>query len=110
MSVFPSTHRVGGTRITGVKVDNYTLFGNYFVAHTPRYVYHNGQVFTVFGAPPYGAMHKFDQNVEPAGELLSQWGRELWDYRVAMFIKEIDYAREVSVPEMSSFGTPGVIQ
>ena len=110
MSLFSIYNRVGGTRITNVTINNYALFGSYFVAHTPRYVYHAGQVFTLFGAPPYGVMHKFDQNVEPSGEALSQWGREAWDYRVAMFIKEIDYAREVKVPEMSSFGTPGVSQ
>lgn len=110
MSLFSIFNRVGGTRITNVTINNYALFGSYFVAHTPRYVYHAGQVFTLFGAPPYGVMHKFDQNVEPSGEVLSQWGREAWDYRVAMFIKEIDYAREVKVPEMSSFGTPGVSQ
>lgn len=110
MSVFSPFGRVGGSRITDAKVNNSTLFGNYFVAHTPRYIYHTGQSFDQFGNPPYGVMHKFDQNVTPEGEAMSMWGREPWDYRAAMYIKEIDYARNVKVEEMSLFGTAGVSQ
>lgn len=107
---FPYTHRVGGTRITNVTINNYPLFGNYFVAHTPRYIDYSGFIATVFGTPPYGVMHKFDQTASVGAGVMSVWTNEPWDYRQSLYIKEIDYAREVAVPEMSSFGTPGVTQ
>lgn len=103
-------HRVGGTRITNVKVNNATLFGNYFVAWTPRYVAVSGGDYTLFGNPPYGVMHTFPQNIESLGADCAVLDLEDWDYRVSTYILEVDYARDVNVTETSSFGMAGVTQ
>ncbi len=97
------------TKVTHDRVKNTTLgltqsFGAPYVSHSPIFVYPPSfDVATLWGVPPYGVMHKFDQWVDTPGILGEEWGRDDWDYRQGDVLEEIDYLHPTPAA-MSAFG------
>lgn len=93
------------TKVTHDRVKNTTLgvtqlFGTHYVSYSPIFVYPPSfDVVTLWGVPPYGVMHKFDQWVSPEGLETEEWGRDDWDYRQGDVLEIVDYVPPVPVSD-----------
>lgn len=106
---YMGTPKVCGTRVTGLTWGVATKFGDSLVAYSPRYITDvTLGVETLFGSPPYGVMHKFDQYPNVVGFDSFLMGREEWDSRPGLHILEIDYAIDAGAGISTAFGTPQV--
>jgi len=92
---------VSHDRVKNASVGYAQRFGTPYVSHSPIFVHPPSfDVATLWGVPPYGVMHKFDQWVSPNGMKTEEWGRDDWDYRQGDVLEIVDY-----VPTAPVFGT-----
>ncbi len=104
---------VSQATVKSASVGDTSQLGLPFVSYTPILVYPIGIASaTEWGNPPYGVMHKFDQDVTPAGFNATEFGREDWEYQGTTYMHEIDYVESagMSLGTQPDFGQAAIIQ
>jgi hypothetical protein len=95
-------------QIAGGSLGVATRFGQGSVSRTPQYLYGTGIApSNLFGNPPYGVLHTFEQSMHGTGEVFSQFERDDWDYRVGEYMFEVDFLHVPGVAG-AQFGTGSV--